>query len=391
MHSPRPLLALLLAWAGFSGRAAEPATAPKAGRDGLAVQEARTRLNNSLRTHRFYTRAWDLSDLPAYVPGPPLHGTVRLWGNDAVTNGMLGEYWTAAFRHYQPDLRLDFALKSSALALPGLIAGRADIGIGRHAFFMELLGFERLYGHSPLEIVALNGGYDALGWNPGYVVVVNRDNPIGRISLAQLDGIFGAERNGGWVGTTWHPEFSRGPEKNLRTWGQLGLKGRWQNEPIHVYMMNLEYNPTVDFSRIVLQGSGKWNETLRQYSQYARPDGTLSLGAQELVRDIGRDPGGIGISCVSYVTPATKSLALAAQEGGPYLVPSLETFQDRSYPLHGECYFYLNRTPGRPLDPPVREFVRFVLSREGQAEVARDGKFLPLPAPTVREELRKLD
>lgn len=368
-----------------------PTRAESGNRDGLAVQEARTALNASFRTKRFYTRAWDLSGLRAYVPAAQVAGTVRLRGNDAVTNGMLGQYWTEGFRRFQPRIRLDFDLRSSAVAFPDLIADVADIGVGRHAMFMELLGYERLYNCDPLEVVALNGAYDALGWNPGYVIVVNRKNPLERITVQQLDGIFGAERNGGWVGTTWHPEFARGPEGNLRLWGQLGLPASWRSAPIHPYAMNLEYNPTVDFNRMVLKGGGKWNEALRQYSQYARPDGTLALGARELVRDIGRDPNGIGISCVSYLTPETKALALAASPEGPYLAPTIERFQDRSYFLVGECYFYLARRPGKPLDPAVREFVRYVLSREGQAEVVRDGKFLPLPADAARAELRKLE
>ena len=387
------LLAFAMASASFPARVAGAPDSAQAdaARDGLAIQGARNRLNASLGSKRFYTRDWDLSGLPAYVPARPVSGTIRMWGNDAVTNGMLGQYWTAGFRKFQPGVKLDFDLKSSALALPGLIAGGADIGIGRHAMFMELLGYERLYNCDPLEVTALNGAYDALGWSPGYVIVVNRGNPIERIRVGQLDGIFGAERNGGWIGTTWHPEFARGPEKNLRTWGQLGLPGEWRDRPIHPYAMNLEYNPTVDFSRLVLQGSGKWNEALRQYSQYARPDGTLALGAQELVKDIAHDPDGIGISCVSYLIPGTKALALAATDSGPYIAPTLSSFQDRSYFLHGACYFYLKRERGRPLDPAVREFVRYVLSREGQAAVVRDGKFLPMPADAVREELRKLE
>lgn len=359
-------------------------------RDGLAIQDARNRFNAGQRQKRFYSAQWDLSGLPAYAPIPGLHGTVRLRGNDAVTNGLLGQYWTERFRQLQPDITLDLDLKSSAVAMPALITDTADIAIGRHANFMELLGYERIHSSDPLEIVALNGAFDALGWSPAYVVVVNAQNPLTQISAEQLDGIYGAERNGGWIGTSWHPEFARGPEKNLRRWDQLGLTGSWRGQPIHPYAMNLQYNPSVDFDRMVMQGGGKWNEQLRQYSQYADAKGSLILGAKVLVQDIAKDPKGIGISCLAYLVPGTKVLAVAGPGGQPFLAPTLEHIQDRSYFLHGECYFYLNQTKGRPLDPATLAFVRFALSREGQAEVVRDGKYLPLPASTAHEQMQKL-
>jgi len=379
-----PALALLCA--------AAPAVAQDDGivRDALAVQAARTEHGKGIKDKHFYTRTWDLSDLPHYVPGPPLTGTLRLWGNDVLTRGRLLEYWTAAFRQWQPGLVLDFHLTSSAVAIPALVTGVADIGIGRHILFMEQLGFERTYGHDPLEIEAMNGAYDVLGWNPAWVIVLNRDNPLSRLTVQQLDGIFGAERNGGWVGTTWHPEFSRGPEANLRTWGQLGLTGPWRDRPIHVYSMPFQYGPSYMLDRLVLHGSDKWNETIRQYPQAVGPDGKFVVGAQVLVQEIGRDPAGIGWSSLNYLTPRTKAAAIAAGPGAPAIAPTLETVQDRSYYFSDTNYFYVDRTPGRPLDPKVAEFLRYVLSREGQAEVVRDGKLLPLPARTVAEQLAKL-
>jgi phosphate transport system substrate-binding protein len=72
-------------------------------------------------------------------------------------------------------------------------------------------------------------------------------------------------------------------------------------------------------------------------------------------------------------------------------MPTLKSAQDGTYPLHDEVFFYVNREPGKPVDPKVREFIRYVLSREGQGEVARDGKYLPLPAAVAREQLKKLE
>ncbi len=385
-----PLLLLLSAGLPVLDRAADPAEAPAVQRDALKVQNARTARGATQRDQRFYARDWDLSALPEYVPEQTVSGVIRLRGNDAINRGHLFKYLEEGFRKFQPGVTLDFDLKSSAVALPSLICGVADIGIGRHILFMELLGFQRTFNHDPLEIVPLNGAYDVLGWNPAWVVVVNKKNPLTRLTVKQLDGILGAERNGGWVGTTWHPEFSRGPEGNIRTWGQLGLTGEWADKPIHVRIMSLQYDPTHTLSRLLLKGSDKWNETLTQYCQYVRPDGKLGIGAQDLVEDTGEDPYSLGVSNIAFLTPETKALPLAVSDDGPYLEPNIENIQNRSYLLHSSNYFYINREPGKPVDPKVKEFLRYILSRQGQAAVVRDGKLLPLPAETVRAELAKL-
>jgi phosphate transport system substrate-binding protein len=378
-----------------SGWAQSPAAKPppEAGavRDALAVQQARSAHGASTSPDaRFYTKDWDLSALPRYAPEQPVTGTIRVWGNDVLTRGRLLHYLEEGFHRFQRGVSLSFHLKSSAAALPALLTGVADIGIGRHIMFMEQLGFQRTFGYDPLEIEALNGAYDVLGWNPAWVIVVNKNNPLTRLTVQQLDGIFGAERNGGWVGTTWHPEFARGAEDNIRSWGQLGLTGPWKDQPIKVLSMPLQYDPAATFCRLVIKGSDKWNERLRQYPQYANPDGSLSVGAQRLVQDIGQDPYAIGWSALGYLTPQTKALAVAASEAGPNIAPNIESVQDRSYYFHNTNYFYINRKPGQPVDPKVKEFLRYILSREGQEAVMRDGKLLPMPAAAVRAELEKL-
>jgi phosphate transport system substrate-binding protein len=387
----KPGRSFLLLGVCLSALACGPARAQEVQHNALDVQNARAVRGATQRDQRFYTRSWDLSDLPEYVPEAKASGVIRLRGNDAINRGHLFEYLEEGFRKFQPDVTLDIDLKSSAVAIASLECGVADIGIGRHIEFMELLGFQRTFNHDPVELVPLNGAYDTLGWNPAWVVVVNKKNPISGLTLKQLDGILGAERNGGWVGTTWHPEFARGPEENIRTWGQLGLTGEWADKPIHVRIMSLQYDPTNTLCRLLLKGSDKWNETLTQYCQYVRPDGKLGIGAQDLVTDTGTDPYSIGVSNLAFLTPETKALPLAVDAAGPFIAPTIENVQDRSYFLHSNNYFYVNREPGKPVDPKVREFIRYILSRQGQEAVVRDGKLLPMPLATVNEELRKLD
>lgn len=378
--------------AGFVAVAATLAVAAPAGsHDSLTVQKARTATVTSRGKKQFYTKQWDLSGLPSYRPEQQVSGTIRFWGSNYFTDGNLADYWRATFAKYEPGVTLEFNTKSAAAAIPGLFTGAADIAIDRKITWKELLAYQRTFDRDPLEIIGVTGSYDVPGWSNALVMVVNKDNPISRLTLEQLDGIFGAERSGGWLGTEWHPEFARGPEQNIRTWGQLGLTGEWADKPIHVYGLNLQYQQATDLSQWLLKGSDKWNEHLKMYANYANPDGSLAIGAKLLIADIGHDPYGIGYGAISYLTPETKALALARSPGGPYVAPTLESVRDRSYPLHDEVYFYVNRVPGQPLDPKIREFLRFVLSREGQAAVQRDGKYLPLPADVVAAQRAKLN
>ena len=366
--------------------------APAQSRDGLEVQKARAVSVTSRGKQIFYTHKFDLSGLPDYVPQQKVAGTIRLWGNNYIQDSNLGDWWEEEFRKFHPDVRFDRSgLKSGLVATAGLVAGVADIVGNRRITFAEIESFERMFNYEPLEITMARGSYDVPGWMTSFCIVIHKDNPLTKLTLKQLDGIFGAARDGGWEGTSWHPEVGRSAKENIRTWGQLGLTGEWADKPINVYGLNLRYNNCDMFEHVVFRGGDKWNENLREYANYARADGTLAIGATELIKDLGHDRYGIGWSGIQNVTPQTKALALAATDGGPYVALTLESVQNRTYPLAFDMFFYVNRVPGQPLDPKVKEFLRFVLSRQGQEAVQRDGKYLPLTAEVVREQLKKLD
>ena len=362
-------------------------------RDGLEVQKARAKhVAGRAKQSHYDPNLWDLSDLPAYQPSQIVSGTIRLWGNNYVADSNLGADWEAGFRRYHPGAHLDMSgMISGLVATASLITGAADVAGNRHITFAELEGFERMFSYDPLQIAMARGSYDVPGWMTTFCICVHRDNPLNRLTMQQLDGIFGTARDGGWDGTSWHPEAARGAKENIRTWGQLGLTGEWKDQPIHVYGLNLRYNNCDMFERAVFHGGDKWNENLREYANYSRADGTLAIAANVLMADLSKDKYGIGWSGIQNLTPQTKALAIAATAGGPYVPLTIQTVRDRSYPLAFDMFFYVNRRPGHPLDPKVREFLKYVLSREGQAAVARDGKYLPLTAEVVREELKKLD
>jgi phosphate transport system substrate-binding protein len=370
--------------------------------DAAVLAKAREKGNKKRAEKKFYTKEFDLSGLPEYKPERKVSGSIRQWGNNYIKDSGLVQIWEDGFQKYHPDVKFADNLPSSSVAIPSLITGVADLApMGRQALWDELKGFEREgaeggeegSGNEPLEIVVNTGSFDVRGWTFALGVFVHKDNPITKLTFDQLDGIFGSERSGGWKGLTWDPSLSRGPEKNIRTWGQLGVAGEWADEPIHVYGYNFQYHFTDEFDKKVLKGSGKWNEKIKMYSNVAglKADGSLTGAGELMMNDLSEDPYGIAYTGIPFVTPQTKPVALAAKSGGPYVELTLENVQNRTYPLTRDVYYYLNREPGKPLVPRLKEFLRYILSREGQDAVMRDGKYLPLTAAAAREQLKKLE
>jgi phosphate transport system substrate-binding protein len=381
------LLALIaLTWAVPVTRTGAQADKPA---EGLDLQHARARFVEAKGKKVFYTKQWDLSGLPAYQPEQKVSGTIRMWGSNYIVDGNVGRYWEEGFRKFHPGATFDYQMKTTIAAVPSLVFGVADIGVGRKITFAELLLYQRYNDRDPLEITAATGSYDVTGWQPAFGIVVNKDNPVARLTVQQLDGIFGSERSGGWEGTSWHPEYARGPERNIRTWGQLGATGEWANKPINVYGLNLRYHQAEEISDRLLKGSDKWNEHLHIYANFVTPDGKLG---RSLTDDLAKDRCGIAYIAAPTkdLPPELKILPLARTSAGPYVPYTMETVHDRTYPLYDEIYMYVNQAKDKSVDPKVKEFLRFILSREGQAAVMRDGKYLPLTAEVAREQLKKL-
>jgi phosphate transport system substrate-binding protein len=360
-------------------------------RNGLDVQKARTAHVSGRAKKAYYTRPWDLSDLPMYKPEQQVTGTIREWGSNYFQDSNLNDYWEAAFLKYQPGIKFDYHMRTALEAAPALATGVADLAACRLFTFSDEELFERAFNHEPLRILIATGSYDVPGWSPALAIVVNKDNPLTKLTMQQLDGIFGAARTGGYQGTTWHPESGRPASENIRTWGQLGLTAQWKDAPIHVYGLNLEYGMARDFQQMVFHGGDKWSESLKEYANYAGPDGTLKIAAEQLMIDLANDPFGIGYSGVMFLNPGTKTLAIAERQGAPAVPLTIETVQNRTYPMLLEVYYYLDREPGKPVDPKLKEFLRFALSREGQEAIAKDGKYLPLTRAAVDEQLKKLE
>ena len=339
----------------------------------------------------------DLSRLPVYQPQQPVSGVIRNYGFGF---GGLLKIWEAAFQKYQPGVTFHDTLITSDAAFPALVTGVTDLAPdGGEPAITELLSFYETYGYPATDITVASGTYDVEGKSPGIVVYVHPDNPLTHLTLAQLDGIFGSERNGALRGFKWDLKAARGPEKDLRTWGQLGLTGEWANQPIQTYG-HAPSGTTRFFQLRVLHNSDKWNPNYRGYVETGSKmidddDRTEQRGGVQFMlrEELMKNRYGIAWTIVPQASavPGLKPVALAVEEGGPYVVPNKQSFQDRTYPLVRSLYFYLNRKPGTAVDPKVREFLRFILSREGQEAIVTNGNYLPLPAAMAAAQRDRLD
>lgn len=322
--------------------------------------------------------------LPVYEPERKVTGTIRSRGDNFM--GVMMKNWEEGFRKYQPGIRFDDDLKTTAHGLPALYFGLADLGLmGREIAPLENLAFRRMFKYDPLEITVATGSYDVPYQTFAFAIFVHKDNPLSRLTLPQLAAIFGC-----------------GAGRNVRRWGQLGLTGDWAEKPIHVLGYPTGNNLASFFELKVLNSPPaggptlpqgvRWNCDLREYSNiYDEKDRPVTSSDELMMRDLGQDPYGIAYSGIANKSPKVKALALAAREGMPFVEMSLETVANRSYPLTRSLYVYINRAPGKPVDPKVKEFLRYVLSREGQQSVTKQHVFLPLTANAVRDQLKKLE
>jgi phosphate transport system substrate-binding protein len=324
--------------------------------------------------------------LPDYKPMRKLTGTLRVSGSDQMA--ALMKLWERGFRTYHPELRFEDWLKGSGSGMYGLEMGTADIALmGRPINPYERYGvYERAWVY-PVEIEVATGSFAVPHKSPAYTIFVHQDNPLAKLTLRQLDGIFGAERGGGWKALTWDEAAARTTGQNIRTWGQLGLTGEWAEAPIHVYgPPNLGAGTITYFQTKVMGGGAIFNEDLQEYADRA-----------QMIADLKNDPYGIAYAALGYQSSGVKAVALAETEAGPFVEVTRASVAERSYPLARPVYIYYTIDNEKTeiadprVDPKVYEFLRYVLSRQGQQSVDDEGNYLSLPAAVAREQMTKLE
>jgi phosphate transport system substrate-binding protein len=319
--------------------------------------------------------------LPSYRPAVEVAGTVRLWGHGSPKHVFMRDLvarWQAGIARFQPNLTIEYDMYGTGSAIGALYTGAGDVAIlGEEISAAAATAFARIRHYPPREIDVATGSLDVRFFDYAQVIFVHRDNPLARLTLAQLDGIFGEEHRRGTA--------------NLRTWGQLGLTGAWANRPIVPYGWELADSFATYFQDTVMDGSHRWNARLRQFPDRTNPDGSVADQGQQILDALAQNPAAIGVSNLRFANPQVKAVALAVGPGGPYFAATQENLIRRTYPLTRIIPAYIDQPPGRPVDPKVREFLRYVLSREGQSDLLHQAGYLPLSAESARSALAKLD
>jgi len=292
--------------------------------------------------------------LAAYTPTSGVSGNISSIGSDSLNNLMT--LWAETFSRFYPNARVQIEGKGSSTAPPALISGTAQLGpMSRPMKGTEIDQFEKKYGYKP---TAIRTSVDALA------VFVNKDNPVKCMTIAQVDAVFSKSRRHGY-------------KEEIKTWGQLGLTGEWASKPISLYGRN-SASGTYGFFKEHALKNGDYKDEVKEQP-----------GSASVVQGLTVDRFAMGYSGIGYATAGVRAVPLAEKEGAKCYDADPEHAYSGSYPLARFLYVYINKAPGKALDPLSREFVKLIVSRQGQEVVIKDGYF-PIPASIAKEELNKV-
>ena len=298
--------------------------------------------------------------LPRYVAKTRVRGEIRSVGSDGMKSLM--ERWMRGFEAVQPNVRRGERWEhlGTLNGFHALMAGETDLApMGRELWPDEAAAYATLHpGEVPFEVRVARGGFDTQQRTTAQAVFVNAANPIARITLPQLAAVLGSA-----------PTITR--------WGQLGLTGEWADRPIAPYAPPHVTPNAMSMQSMVLQG-GAWNQQLREAS------------VADTAKAIAADPAALGFGGFEDGGPGLKALAVARDASSPAIVANGETASTGRYPLTRYMYIRLQRPRGQTLSPAVKEFLRYVLSRDGQEPIPYSGYF-PLTAQEADAELAKLE
>jgi phosphate transport system substrate-binding protein len=293
--------------------------------------------------------------LKGYVKVTGVSGNVNSIGSDTLNNLMT--LWAEGFRKQYPSVKIQIEGKGSSTAPPALIEGTAQLGpMSRTMKNTEIDAFERKFRYKP---TAFPVAIDALA------VYVNKDNTVPGLTMAQVDAIFSKSRR-------------FGAQQTLERWDQLGVTGEVAASPISIYGRNSASGTYGFFKEFALK-NGDFKDEVKEQP-----------GSASVVQGVTEDPAGIGYSGIGYMTSGVRALPLAEKDGAPFVAATQQNALNGSYPLWRHLLLYVNKAPNKPLDPLVKEFIKFIYSKEGQAIVIKDG-FFPLPQSVIEKEIPKLE
>ncbi len=292
-------------------------------------------------------------NLPVYrKSSAEVSGTIKSVGSDTMNNLMA--LWGEGFKKMYPNVQIEIEGKGSSTAPPALIAGTANFGpMSRAMKSKEIDDFEAKFGYKPTELPT---SIDMLA------IFVHKDNPIKGLTLAEADAIFSQTRKAGG-------------SDDITTWGDLGLTGDWATKPISLYGRNSASGTYGFFKEHVLL-NGDYKASVKEQP-----------GSSSVVQGIASDKYAIGYSGIGYMTADVRAVPLAGKGQKTPIPAESQYAYSGEYPLSRFLYVYINHKPGSQLDPLRREFVRYVLSQEGQRDVVNDG-YLPVTSKIAEKTLK---
>jgi phosphate transport system substrate-binding protein len=309
--------------------------------------------------------------LPAYEPraNRDLKGRFKAASSDVLPG--LAAMWIKAFQKYYPDVEIELTPPyAGSLGAQELVKGNLDlVFVSRELRPEDIVTFRAKFNYDPLSVPICGGTYRHFGFLDAIGFFVSKDNPVESLSFQQLDGI---------LSSTHHRGGS-----SISHWGDLGQTGDWADKPIHVYGVQ-PWNGFEEFVRQrILSVPGKRGEW--------RTDISFDKVVFPLAGRVASDRYGIGYSGLAYIDAGVKMLALTPETGGQAYAPTYENVAAAKYPLSRLVFLNLNRTPGKPLHPALHEFLKFVLSREGQRIVLDQAIYLPLRSSQAVKSRSLLD
>jgi phosphate transport system substrate-binding protein len=294
------------------------------------------------------------SEIPAYSKVDGLSGTLNAAGSDTMLQ--LQTLMAEEFHRIYPQVTVEMEGKGSSTAPPALAESTVQIAnMSRRIRGREAEAFEDRFGYDPVRVeIAL----DTVG------VFVHRDNPITSLTIEELDAVFSKNRRCG-----------RASDANV--WGHLGLDGDWAAAPISLYGRNAA-SGTYGFFKEHALCRGDYKDTVKEQP-----------GSASVVQGVENDRLGMGYSGIGYMTSGVRVVPVSRSKDEEPVMASWENAANGMYPLTRFLEVYINKEPGSPLDRLVHEYLRFILSAEGQEIVVRAG-FHPLDHEMIQLQLAKL-
>lgn len=309
--------------------------------------------------------------LPAFTPrhGPELTGHLTGAASDVLA--VLTKQWVTAFQKFYPHVVIDVPPPyAGSLGALELIKGDIDfVTVSRELKPSDISAFRDRFNYEPFSLPISGGTYRHFGFLDAIVFFVHRDNPLYQLSHAQLDAMLSSTRLRGAAPIT--------------TWGQLGLTGEWADKPIHVWAVK-PWNGFEEFVRQRVLSTGK------QRGEW-RSDLNFTDTVFPISPHVAGDRYAIGYAGLAYVGDGVKLLAVSADDSANFVSPDYADVARGTYPLSRLVYLNVNKAPGKPLNPVLEEFARFILSREGQQVILDEAIFLPLRAPAAAHSRDNLE